>query len=143
MKTSPAGLALIAEFEGCKLKAYQDGGGVWTIGIGHTGPEVKEGLEWTEQQADAMLERDVLIAERCVNDCVTTPLVQGEYDALVSFVFNLGCGALRRSTLLRKLLDHDYDGASEEFLKWDHDNGVKVAGLTRRRKAEQALFESV
>lgn len=141
LKTSDDGIALIREFEGCKLTAYQDSVEVWTIGVGHTGPDVFRGRTITEKEADELLRKDLAAAERCVNMSVFVPLTQGEFDSLVSFVFNLGCGNLRGSTLLRKLNDGDYDGAEAEFPKWDKAGGRVLAGLTRRRKAEQDLFE--
>ena len=142
MRISQAGLTLIKGFEGLRLTAYKDSVGILTIGYGHTGKDVKEGDEITEQWADALLERDVLIAEKCVNGAVQVPITQGEFDALCSFVFNLGCARLRVSTLLRKLNDSDYDGAAAEFKRWNKAGGTVLAGLTRRRVAEVALFES-
>lgn len=150
MNIGERGLALIKEFEGCSLRAYQDGGGVWTIGWGHTGPEVCDGLVWTQEQADAALFADVQEAVEGVNRLVTVPLTQNEFDALVSFAFNAGTDidadtkaeGLGDSTLLRKLNESDYDGACAEFKKWNKDNGKIVNGLTRRRAAEARLFEA-
>ena len=139
MKISDAGLDLIQRFEGCKLKAYQDSVHVWTIGVGHTG-DVQPGQEITQEEAMELLRQDVEDAEKCVNVCVTAPLSQGQFDALVSFCFNLGCGALRRSTLLQKVNASDFDGASREFVKWNKAGGVVLNGLTRRREAEAELF---
>ena len=150
LKTGEAGVALIKEFESCRLKAYQDGGGVWTCGWGSTGPDVTESAEWTQEYADARLVRDLLIAEKAVNQLVTVPLTQNEFDALVSFVFNVGSDiaadtkaeGLGDSTLLKLLNGYDYNGAAKEFVKWNKDNGHVVSGLTRRRNAEKALFET-
>lgn len=147
---SPKGIALIKEFEGCRLRAYQDGGGVWTIGWGHTGPEVVKDLVWTQTQADIALADDIYKVEQGIRKLVTVPLTQGEYDALCSFAFNVGLDidqdtkaeGLGDSTLLKKLNNSDYDGASAEFLKWKYDNGKEIAGLLRRRMAERELFES-
>ena len=111
------------------------------MGVGHTGPEVKHGLVIDQQEADEYLRKDVHVAESCVEKNVTVPLTQGEFDALVSFTFNLGCTALRNSTLLRKLNASDYDGAAAEFAKWNHAGGKVLAGLTTRREAERERFE--
>ena len=141
MNIGPAGLALIKEFEGLKLVAYLDSVGVPTIGYGHT-KDVKIGVRCTQEEADAWLLEDLKDAETCVNGAVTVPLTQNEFDALVSFVFNFGCTKFRGSTLLRKLLDSDYDGAALEFRRWDRAGGQVLAGLTRRRAAEERLFET-
>ena len=141
MNIGPAGLELIKEFEGCKLTAYLDSVGVPTIGYGHT-KGVKIGLRCIQEEADAWLLEDLKDAETCVNEAVTVPLRQNEFDAIVSFVFNFGCTKFRGSTLLRKLLDSDYDGAALEFRRWDRAGGQVLAGLTRRRAAEERLFET-
>ena len=141
MKIGEAGIALIKEFEGCKLTAYLDSVGVPTIGYGHT-KGVKIGLRCIQEEADAWLLEDLKDAETCVNEAVTVPLRQNEFDAIVSFVFNFGCTKFRGSTLLRKLLDSDYDGAALEFRRWDRAGGQVLAGLTRRRAAEERLFET-
>jgi lysozyme len=140
MNISDKGLDLIKSFEGCRLKAYLDSVGVATIGYGHT-KGVQMGDVCTQAEADDYLKEDCADAEKCVNSAVSVPLTQHEFDALVSFVFNLGCGNFRKSTLLRKLLDSDYDGAAIEFRKWDKAGGQVLAGLTRRRDAEARLFE--
>lgn len=140
-RTSDAGISLIKRFEGLRLEAYLDAVGVWTIGYGHTGPDVFRGRTITEEEADALLRKDLGSAENCVRAAVSVPISQGEFDALVSFVFNLGCGALRRSTLLRLLNGGDHDGAALEFAKWNKADGKVLAGLTRRRAAEAELFE--
>ena len=134
------GLALTEQFEGCKLTAYQDQVGVWTIGYGHTGPDVVAGLTITLEQAQALLARDVSSAATCVNNVVAVELNQLEFDALVDFVFNLGTGAFQGSTLLRDLNAGDFAGAAAQFDAWDHAGGAVVAGLLRRRQAETALF---
>ena len=140
MNISERGLDLIKHHEGLRLQAYQDSVGVWTIGYGHTAG-VKAGDVCTEEQADLWLHMDLHNAEVCIEKCVAVPLTQGEFDAICSFTFNLGCGALRNSTLLRKLNASDYDGAVAEFKKWDHAGGKQLAGLTKRRAAEADLFE--
>lgn len=148
MRISQTGIALIQHFESCKLEAYQDSGGVWTIGWGHTGADVRRGLRWTQLQADQALEDDLLRFERDVSSLVKVVLRQYEFDALVSFSFNCGSDidadkiaeGLGDSTLLRKLNAEDRAGAADEFPKWNKDGGKVLAGLTRRRKAERALF---
>jgi lysozyme len=135
------GLELIKEFEGVRFAADLDSVNVPTIGYGHT-KGVQMGDTCTQEQADDWLREDCEDAENCVNSAVSVPLTQHEFDALVSFVFNLGCGNFRKSTLLRKLLDSDYDGAAVEFKKWDKAGGQQLAGLTRRRAAEARLFET-
>lgn len=140
MKTSPEGIALIKEFEGLRLTAYRCSAHVWTIGYGHT-LNVKEGDTLTEQEAGRLLAVDILSCEQAVSDAVSVVLLQHQFDALVSFVFNLGAGSLRRSTLLRVLNAGHYSGASEEFLRWTYAGGVKLPGLVRRRQAEKALFD--
>jgi len=149
MKTSPAGLALIKRFEGLELEAYQDVAGVWTIGYGHTGPEVKPGLKWTEQVAEAALTRDVEWCEEAVASRLRVAINQNEFDALVSFVFNVGVGGESRpgfstSTALKRLNAGDRAGAADALTWWNKAtiNGVltEVTGLTRRRAAERELF---
>lgn len=140
MKVSDAGIELIKEFEGCKLTAYRDVAGILTIGYGHTGFDVKSGMKITEEQANALLRRDVVVAEKCLNACLDVPVTQSQYDALASLVFNIGCGAFRKSTLLRKLNDGDDVSAAQEFQRWNRSKGVELAGLTRRRQAEMEMF---
>ncbi len=142
MEYSAAGLALTQQFEGCSLTAYQDQVGVWTIGYGHTGG-VTPGMTCTQDQAAAFLTADVQGAVDCVNSNVTATLTQGQFDALVDFVFNLGAGAFMGSTLLAQLNLGNYSAASQEFPKWDHAGGKVVTGLWRRRMAEQAMFNEV
>lgn len=137
---SGKGLGLTEQFEGCRLTAYQDQVGVWTIGYGHTGADVTPGLTITQQQAEALLAQDVLASARCVNSMVNVPLTQNEFDALVDFVFNLGAGAFVRSTLLAALNAGDLAKAAAQFDCWDRAGGVVVAGLLRRRQAETDMF---
>jgi lysozyme len=136
------GLALTEQFEGCRLTAYQDQVGVWTIGYGHTGPDVTPQLTITQDQAQDLLVQDVSSAAACVNNVVTLQLSQDEFDALVDFVFNLGVGAFTGSTLLRDLNAGDLTAAAAQFDLWDHAGGAVVAGLLRRRQAEMAMFDS-
>ncbi len=139
---SKQGLALTEQFEGLRLKAYQDANGVWTIGYGHTGPDVHAGLSITQEQAEALLLQDVASAVAAVNRLVTVPLTQNQFDALVDFVFNVGAENFARSTLLRELNAGNTAGAAAQFLLWKWAGGVVSPGLLRRRQAEAALFES-
>ena len=140
MQYSKQGVALTERFEGVRLTAYQDQVGVWTIGYGHT-RGVRPGDTCTLEQAQAWLLEDIAICEQDVNTHVKVPLTQGEFDALVDFAFNLGCASLNGSTLLRLLNAGDYHGAAAEFERWDHAGGKAVAGLLRRRQAEEAEFK--
>lgn len=145
MEYSKDGLHLTERFEGCRLVAYPDpgsGGDPWTIGYGHTGPEVIEGLEITQDQAEQYLAQDIKQAEANVNAVVHVELTQEEFDALVDFAFNCGCRNLDSSTLMKKLNAGDYEGASQEFIKWDMAAGHHMAGLLKRREAEAAMFIS-
>ena len=150
MKLGAKGRALIQSFESCRLTAYRDGGGVWTIGWGHTGPLVAEGLTWPQALADAMFEHDVANFEKGVTDLVKVPVTQNQFDALVSFAYNVGLDidadtlaeGLGDSRLLRFVNAGRFAEAAQEFPKWNKDNGKVVKGLTRRRAAERALFET-
>lgn len=139
MHLSSRGLSLMRSFEALKLEAYQDQHGVWTIGWGHTAG-VKEGETCTAEQAGDWQQQDVLTAENAVNRYVDVALNQNQFDALVDFTYNLGAGSLQGSTLLHLLNQHLYSAAALEFPKWNHCGGVEDPGLTRRRAAEQELF---
>ena len=139
MEYSEAGLAKTKEFEGLRLTAYQDSGGVWTIGYGHTGT-VKRGQKISQEKADELLKADVQWAVDCVNKAVHHVINQNQFDAIVDFTFNVGCGAFRGSTLLRMFNAGDTAGAADEFLRWKFVKGVEVAGLLRRRQADRELF---
>jgi lysozyme len=144
MKTSNAGLQLIMRFEGVRLKAYDDGVGVWTIGVGHTGPDVHPGLTISMKRALELLRRDLASAEAQVNQLVKKPLNQSQFDALVSLVFNTG-GAPLHKTLGSCLNKGDFHGASAEFGKWCKatKNGqlITLQGLVRRL-AETQMFNA-
>ncbi len=144
MKISNNGLNLIKQFEGLRLAAYDDGAGVWTIGYGTikypNGVRVKHGDKITQAQADQYIANDVATFERAVNMLVNVPLNQNQFDALVSFTYNLGATNLSASTLLKKLNSKDYNGAAGEFQKWNKAGGKVMTGLVRRRKAEMELF---
>lgn len=140
MKTSAAGISAIRSFEGCVLLAYQDSGGVWTVGVGHTGPEVKKGLMWTRAQAEAALSKDLERFEAAVTKAVTVTLTQGQFDALTSLAFNIGAAAFAGSTLVKKLNVGDVAGAACQFIAWHMDNGLVNKTLLSRRAAEMWMF---
>ena len=142
MKTSPLGVALIKQFEGLRTGAYLDAAGIWTIGYGHTGAEVRSGSRIDAAQADALLRGDLAQAEETIHALVTRPLAQASFDALASFVFNVGAAAFAGSTLLRKLNGGDIEGAAAEFERWRYAGGRVLPGLLRRRIAERTLFLS-
>ncbi|MRT06985.1 glycoside hydrolase family protein [Pantoea agglomerans] len=139
MKVSNNGINLIKRFEGLELKSYKDSVGILTIGYGHT-HAVKAGGVITGEQADAFLREDLQVAELTVNTNVKVNLTQGQFDALVSFVFNLGSGNFVKSTLIKKLNAGDYAGAADEFSKWVNAGGKKLPGLVKRRAAEREVF---
>jgi lysozyme len=138
---SNLGIALTKKFEGLKLNAYQDQVGVWTIGYGHTGLTIHGGLTITQDQADHLLQSDIAASVACVNRAVTAAINQNQFDALVDFVFNLGCAALLSSTLLREVNVGNFAAAAQQFLLWDNAHGVVLDGLHQRRKAESDLFQ--
>jgi GH24 family phage-related lysozyme (muramidase) len=134
-----SGLNLIKEFEGIRLNTYDDGVGVPTIGYGHT-----LGVTWgqtiTIAEAEQLLKEDLTYFENGVNELVKVPLTDNQFSSLVSFAFNVGVGAFEESTLLRVLNQKDYEAASDQFLRWVNGGGKVMAGLVRRREAEQNLF---
>ncbi len=140
MKTSQEGIDLIKQFEGLRLSTYLDSVGVPTIGYGSSGPHVRMGDKITKEEAEKLLVRDVERFEKCVERLVKVPLSQNQFDALVSFTFNLGCGSLERSTLLSKLNEGNYEYAASEFDKWVYAGEEILDGLVRRREAESKLF---
>ena len=137
---SDKGLALTKSFEGLRLEAYQDCGGVWTIGYGHTGEGVTEGRTISEADAERLLLADLAEAVSCVNRTVVEAVLQNQFDAMVDFCFNAGRGNFLQSTLLRKVNLGDFAGATVQFGLWVHAGGGVVPGLVRRRKAEAELF---
>lgn len=146
MQISDKGIALIKQFEGCKLTAYQDSVGVWTIGYGWTKPvdgkPIRAGMTIKQETAERLLKTGLVSYENDVSRLVKVDLTQGQFDALVSFTYNLGARSLSTSTLLRKLNAGDYAGAADEFLRWNKAGGKVLNGLSRRREAERALFLS-
>lgn len=140
MQTSSMMRSLIESWEGCKLEPYQDSVGVWTQGFGHTGPDVYEGCDpISQQQADQLLAADLVKFEEYVTELCPV-CTQQQFDALVSFTYNLGQGSLSGSTLRRLHNEGDYTGAAGEFAKWDHAGGQVLAGLTRRRAGEANVY---
>lgn len=135
MKMSDKGLAVLMLREGKRNKAYRDTKGIWTIGVGHTGPEVVEGLVWTDAQVISALQLDIVKCEDAINQNVRVGLTQNQFDALCSFIFNVGVGAFTRSTLLKKLNLADLSGAASEFDKWHIPPEI-----TSRRNSEKAQF---
>ena len=133
------GLALIKKFEGCELKAYQCSAGVWTIGYGHT-KDVVEGMEITQEQAEQMLVDELHEYESYVNEYVTVALSQNQFDALVSWVYNLGPANLKASTMLKVLNSGQYEDVPAQIKRWNKAGGKVLEGLIRRREAESALF---
>lgn len=156
MKVSPIGVALIKEFESCKLKAYPDpktGDAPWTVGWGATGSDVESNTVWTQEQADDRLSTDIEEREEKVIRALKVQATQGQFDAIVSIVFNVGFGSSTRdgilrlkngnpSTLIRKFNSGDFVGSCGEFLKWISPGSTVSNGLLRRRKAEVVLFKS-
>ena len=141
MKASDRAIRLIAEFEGFASEPYDDEGGKRTIGFGHV---IRKGESFTkidETEATRLLCADLEIAEACVESCVDVDLTQSQFDAICSFVFNLGRGALAKSTLLKLLNQADYAGAAAQFDRWTTAGGRKLAGLIKRREAERKMFE--
>ena len=141
---SDNGMKLLEQFEGLRLEAYLDSAGIYTIGFGTIkypdGSKVKKGDKITKDQAKEYKLHDLKEFESTVNTSVTAPLSQNQYDALVSLSYNIGSGAFKNSTLLKKLNNGDYKGAAEQFLVWNKVNSKKVQGLVNRREAERNLF---
>lgn len=143
---SEKGYDLIKTFEGLRLEAYLDTGGVWTIGYGTikypNGVRVKKGDKITEAQANEYLKSDSKWVDACLDKLVTAKITQGKFDALASFVYNIGESQFKSSTLLGKLNSGDVAGAANEFDRWVNDNGKRIQGLVNRRAKEKALFLS-
>ena len=145
-KVSEEGINLIKRFEGFSETVYICPAGYPTIGYGHVvlGNEMESfAEEISEEQATDLLRQDVAIAEHAVVQHINVPLTNGQFDALVSFTFNLGSGALQRSTLRRKLNRQEYRLAAKEFGRWVWADGKKLKGLIRRRQAEAELFNTI
>ena len=141
MRPSKKCIDLVKSFEGFKANAYKCPAGVWTIGYGTT-ENVEPGDIVTEEQAEAMLLEDLLEASAAIDQLVEPPVTQNQYDALTSFIYNVGREAFRNSTLLKLVNAGNLYGAGAQFLRWNKAGGQVLAGLSRRRAAEAALFES-
>ena len=139
MRVSDSGIDLIRNFEGLRLHSYDDGGGVWTIGYGSTSG-VTPGMTIDEAEATRLLKSDLMTAEQCVDEAVEVEVTQNQFDALVSFVFNVGCRAFQNSTLLKLLNGGNAEAAAKQFARWNKDNQKILAGLTKRRASEAELF---
>jgi len=140
LNTSAEGIALIKKFEGCELEAYQCSAGVWTIGYGHT-KDVVEGMEITQEQAEQMLVDELHEYESYINKYVTVALSQNQFDALVSWVYNLGPANLKSSTMLKVLNDGKYEDVPYQMKRWNKAGGKVLDGLVRRREAEALLYQ--
>lgn len=141
MRTGRDGVELIRHFEGCRFDAYLCPAGVWTIGYGHTA-DVKEGDSIDQEAAEAFLIEDLETFEQAVTRLVEVPLTQQQFDALVSWTFNLGAGNLAESTLLKKLNNYQYAEVPEQMMRWVRAGGQVLEGLVKRRAAEAALFQN-
>lgn len=144
MHVSPNGVDLICNFEGLRLKAYDDGVGVWTIGYGTTkypnGIRVKKGDTCTLDQAKAYMQNDLKAFEQTVNSAVKVPVSQNQFDALVSLAYNIGSTAFKNSTLVKRLNEGNYKAAANQFDVWVNAGGKRMQGLVNRRTTEKALF---
>lgn len=144
MQISFNGIQSLKELEGFRAKAYKDTGGVWTIGYGTIkwlGKPVEAGQTITDKEAALALQADLAWAQTAVNQLVRVPLKQHMFDALVSFVYNIGESAFSKSTMLRLLNEGKFDLAAEQFKRWNQDNGTVIPGLVSRRKVEESLFK--
>ncbi|WP_455476850.1 lysozyme [Bartonella sp. B41] len=143
-KISREGIALIKQWEGLRLQAYQDVAGVWTIGYGHTTqagmPHVQEGMKITESQAENLLRKDLMKFERTVEKMVYQSLTDEQFAALVSFCYNVGTKAFCNSTLLKKLNKGNYEAVPAELQRWTRVGGKRLQGLVHRRAAEAGLW---
>jgi GH24 family phage-related lysozyme (muramidase) len=155
-RTGKAGIDLMHQFEGCERKrpdglfeAYLCPAKVWTIGWGSTGADpfnggqIRKGTVWTQEQCDLRFQQHLAKFEEAVRDGIgKAPTSQAQFDAMVAWTYNVGIGAMRKSTLLRMHNAGDFDGAAKQFLRWNKANGKVLRGLTRRREAEAALYRS-
>jgi lysozyme len=136
MKTSEQGLKLLHGREGRRNAVYLDSVGVATVGFGHTGPDVRLGDVWTDEQVEAAFAKDLERFERAVNEAVKVPIPQHAFDALVSFAYNVGVGAFKSSTLVRVLNAGDMAGAARQFDRWHIPQEI-----TSRRTGEREQFK--
>lgn len=143
MALGPNAIALAKQFEGCKLTAYLCPAEKWTVGYGHTGPDVYEKLVITQERADQLLALDMQLAQNTINNLVEPQISQNQFDALCDFVFNCGAGNFKNSTLLKLVNQSNFSDAVLEFAKWNKGGGKVLPGLTKRRAAEAELFSKV
>ena len=140
METSNKGIEFIIKEEGEVLHAYRCQAGMWTIGVGHTGG-VTPDMKITKEQSRQLLKADLCRFEKAVNETIKHPLLQHQFDALVSFAFNVGTQAFKNSTLAKKInANAPYNEIREQFLRWNKAGGRVLAGLTSRRKREAKLY---
>ena len=139
MKTSQEGIDLIKRFEGCKLEAYLCPANVWTVGYGHTGPDVIKGLKISQGTAEVLLRQDLAKFEAAVTK-YAGPAFQNQFDAMVSLCYNIGQGNFSKSSVARLHKHGQFNGASAAFLLWNKAGGKILAGLVNRRKAERNLY---
>lgn len=139
-RVSERGLAHIKHFEGLRLHSYFCAANVCTIGYGHTGPDVKPGMVITEARAEELLRQDLAAAEKAVAALVKVPLRQGQADALIDLIFNVGRDAIAKSTLLKLLNKGEYGKSAEQLMRWVHSGSAVVAGLQRRRLAARNMW---
>lgn len=141
MRMSDKGRAMLMQREGVRLKAYKDSVGVWTIGVGHTSaagaPNVVPGLTISASECDQIFARDLVQYEDAVNTACKRPLTQNQFDACVSFCFNIGTGGFAGSTVVKRINAGDFDGAAEAFMMWS-----KPPEIIGRRKTEVAQFKT-
>lgn len=142
MRASQNAVDLIKQFESCRLQAYEDVGGVWTVGWGTTGPGIHEGTTVSQGVADAMLKSDVAQVSDALSRMIGISCNQNQFDSCVSLAYNIGITAFKNSTLLKLLLKGEKEAAGQEFLRWDKVKGQPNAGLASRRAKELALFLS-
>ena len=140
MNIGQKGIDLIKHFEGCELNAYKCPAGVWTIGYGHI-KGVSEGMSITQEQAEQMLLDELKEYENYINELVTVNLSQNQFDALVSWVYNLGPANLKSSTMLKVLNDGKYEDVPYQMKRWNKAGGKVLDGLVRRREAEALLYQ--
>lgn len=139
MQISTEGISLIKKFEGCELESYQCAAGVWTIGFGST-HNIEEGMSISKDRAEELLLEDIAEFEESVLESVDMPMSQHQFDALVSWTFNLGPSNLKASTMLKVLNSGNYEDVPEQIKRWNKAGGKVLDGLIRRREAEALLF---
>jgi len=147
-RINAAGLEILCRFEECRLEAYPDPGNrppkgdgtPWTIGWGSTGPDIVKGTKWSQEMCDARLQAHLRGVEAAVSAAVTVRVTDNMFSAMCSLAYNIGSGAFKKSTLVKKLNQGQYKDAADCFLAWSHSKGVLMPGLLRRRREERELF---